>query len=137
MSKLRVYEVARDLGLENKALVALFQAIGVTDVRNHMSAVAPEQIERVKRHIEKQSAQKGVEERIHASVVKRRVAKRPGAPSSPVSAPPPSVPVPAAPPLRSSPRAAPPPPPPAEPAPTLVAPEPSHPAAAPPPPPAS
>ncbi len=106
MSKLRVYEVARDLGLENKALVALFQAIGVTDVRNHMSAVAPEQIDRVKRHIEKQSAQGVVEERIHASVVKRRVAKRPEA-SSPAAAPPPSAPVAATPPMRSAPRAAP------------------------------
>src|SRR5215813_10723201 len=89
---MRVYEVARDLGLENKAVVALFQAIGVTDVPNHMSAVAPEQIERVKRHIAKQSSQP-VEERIHATVVKRRAAKRPGPASSPVAAPPPSGPM--------------------------------------------
>jgi translation initiation factor IF-2 len=112
MSKFRVYEVARDLGLENKALVALFQAIGVTDVRNHMSAVAPEQIERVKRHIAKQSSQP-VEERIHATVVKRRAAKRPSPASSPVSAPPPSAPVSAPQSFRSpvAPAAAPPPPP--------------------------
>ncbi len=45
--KLRVYEVARDLGLDNKALVALLQAVGVPDVRNHMSAVPPEVVERV------------------------------------------------------------------------------------------
>ena len=124
MSKLRVYEVARDLGLENKALVALFQAVGASDVRNHMSAVAPEQIERVKRHMEKQGAESVVEERIHASVVKRRSVKRPGAgaASSPAaSAAPPSAPV-----------AAPPPPPSAE---ALSSPsvarEPSRPAAAP------
>ena len=43
MSKLRVYEVARDLAMDNKSLVALFQSVGVTDVRNHMSAVLPEQ----------------------------------------------------------------------------------------------
>ena len=42
MSKVRVYEVAKDLNMENKALVALFQAIGVTDVKNHMSSVGPE-----------------------------------------------------------------------------------------------
>ena len=48
--KLRVYEVARDLGLDNKALVALLQSVGVPDVRNHMSAVPPEVVERVKRH---------------------------------------------------------------------------------------
>jgi translation initiation factor IF-2 len=142
MSKLRVYEVARDLGLENKALVAMFQAIGVTDVRNHMSAVAPEQIDRVKRHLEKQSAQSVVEERIHASVVKRRAVKRPGAASSPVAAPPPSAPHHAAPPppVRSEPRAAPPAPPSAprhaEPVAHAKAPAPSAPRHAPPLPPA-
>ncbi|MEN9581973.1 MAG: hypothetical protein RJA70_4982, partial [Pseudomonadota bacterium] len=53
MSKLRVYMVAKELGLENKSLVSLLQSLGVRDVRNHMSAVAPEQIERVKRHLSK------------------------------------------------------------------------------------
>ncbi len=72
MSKMRVYEVARDLAMDNKSLVALFQSVGVTDVRNHMSAVLPEQIDRVKRHLERQSGQKAVEERIRPTVVKRR-----------------------------------------------------------------
>src|SRR6185295_6069765 len=72
MSKMRVYEVARDLAMDNKSLVALFQSVGVTDVRNHMSAVLPEQIDRVKRHLERQSGQKQVEERIRPTVVKRR-----------------------------------------------------------------
>lgn len=91
MTKLRVYEVARDLGLDNKALVALLQSVGVSDVRNHMSAVAPEAIERVKRQLEKQQAHKVVEERIRPTVVKRRAVQRPGAAeaqSSPVHAKP-------------------------------------------------
>ena len=67
MSKLRVYEVARDLAMDNKSLVALFQSVGVTDVRNHMSAVLPEQVDRVKRHLERQSGQKAAEERIQCS----------------------------------------------------------------------
>ena len=75
-SKVRVYEVARDLGMDNKALVTLFQSVGVSEVRNHMSAVAPEAVERVKRHLEKQKAEKVVEERIRPTVVKRRVKKR-------------------------------------------------------------
>jgi translation initiation factor IF-2 len=74
--KLRVYEVARDLGLDNKALVALLQSVGVPDVRNHMSAVPPEVVERVKRHMEKQKQQTVVEERIRPTVVKRRAAPR-------------------------------------------------------------
>ena len=88
--KLRVYEVARDLGLDNKALVALLQSVGVPDVRNHMSAVAPEVVERVKRHIEKQKQQTVVEERIRPTVVKRRAAPR-----SPEAASAPSNPAPA------------------------------------------
>jgi translation initiation factor IF-2 len=72
MSKMRVYEVARDLAMDNKSLVALFQSVGVTDVRNHMSAVLPEQVDRVKRHLERQSGQKVAEERIRPTVVKRR-----------------------------------------------------------------
>ena len=82
-SKVRVYEVARDLGMDNKALVALFQSVGVSEVRNHMSAVAPEAVERVKRHLEKQNAQKVVEERIRPTVVKRRAIKKPRQQPSP------------------------------------------------------
>ncbi|HEY5377663.1 MAG TPA: translation initiation factor IF-2 [Polyangiaceae bacterium] len=86
--KLRVYEVARDLGLDNKALVALLQAVGVPDVRNHMSAVPPEVVERVKRQLEKQKQPVAVAERIHPTVVKRRAVVR--EPSAPVQVAPPA-----------------------------------------------
>jgi translation initiation factor IF-2 len=90
MSKMRVYEVARDLAMDNKSLVALFQSVGVTDVRNHMSAVLPEQVDRVKRHLERQSGQKAAEERIHPTVVKRRAkpSSEGGASEAPLSAAP-------------------------------------------------
>src|SRR5687767_5582528 len=84
MTKLRVYEVAKDLGMENKALVALLQSVGVSEARNHMSAIGPEAVERVKRHLEKQKVQGPVvEERIRPTVVKRRAVGRPGDASSP------------------------------------------------------
>ncbi|HYO96708.1 MAG TPA: translation initiation factor IF-2 [Polyangiaceae bacterium] len=88
--KMRVYEVARDLGIENKALVALLQSVGVTDAKNHMSAIAPEAIERVKRHLEKQKSQTIVEERIRPTVVKRRAVERqqPSSPTNSRPAPP-------------------------------------------------
>jgi translation initiation factor IF-2 len=89
MSKMRVYEVARDLAMDNKSLVALFQSVGVTDVRNHMSAVLPEQVDRVKRHLERQSGQKAAEERIHPTVVKRRA--RPSSGEGGASDAPPSM----------------------------------------------
>jgi translation initiation factor IF-2 len=89
MSKVRVYEVAKQLNLDPKAVVSLFQAVGINDVRNHMSSVEPEAVERVKRHLEKQKTHDVVEERLRHGVVKRRaVAKPPGAvPESPPSVP--------------------------------------------------
>jgi len=73
-TKLRVYEVARDLGMEPKSLVSLLQSVGVPDVRNHMSAIGPEMVDRVKRHLEKAKSPSTVEERIRPTVVKRRAA---------------------------------------------------------------
>src|SRR5271156_2390183 len=72
--KVRVYEVAKQLNLDPKQVVGLFQAIGVVDVRNHMSSVEPEAVERVKRHLEKQRTHDVVEERVRPDgrVVKRR-----------------------------------------------------------------
>ena len=94
--KVRVYEVAKQLNLDPKQVVGLFQAIGVADVRNHMSSVEPEAVERVKRHLEKQRTHDVVEERIRPGVLKRRaVAKPPSSlpvppevPSSPLLSPP-------------------------------------------------
>src|SRR6478735_8269001 len=87
MSKVRVYEVAQQLNLDPKAVVTLFQAIGVTDVRNHMSSVEPEAVERVKRHLEKRKTHDVVEERIRPTVVKRRAVAKPDAPAPVPSTP--------------------------------------------------
>ncbi len=86
MSKVRVYEVAKQLNMDQKTLVGLFQSMGIGDVRNHMSAVEPELVERVKRQIERQKSPGGnVEERIRPTVVKRRRAEGEGPVSGPVS----------------------------------------------------
>jgi translation initiation factor IF-2 len=87
MSKVRVYEVAKQLNLDPKAVVSLFQAVGINDVRNHMSSVEPEAVERVKRHLEKQKTHDVVEERVRPGVVKRRAVAKPGAPEAPPSVP--------------------------------------------------
>lgn len=80
-SKRRVYEVARDLGMDNKAFVALLETLGVREIKNHMSVLTPEAEERVKRHLGKSTASEAVpepsaEERIHPAVVKRRAVVR-------------------------------------------------------------
>src|SRR5690349_24070301 len=85
-AKLRVYEVARDLGMDQKALVSLLQSSGVPDVRNHMSSIGADVVERIRRQLEKQKAPAVVEERIHSAVVKRRA--RPAPPGAAPAAPP-------------------------------------------------
>jgi translation initiation factor IF-2 len=89
-SKVRVYEVAKQLNLDPKQVVGLFQAIGVADVRNHMSSVDPEAVERVKRHLEKQRTHDVVEERVRTDgrVIKRRAVAKPGAAPSPAESAP-------------------------------------------------
>jgi translation initiation factor IF-2 len=83
--KVRVYEVAKQLNIDPKQVVGLFQAAGVVDVRNHMSTVEPDQVERIKRHLEKQRTHDVVEERIRPTVVKRKAIAKPGAPAEPSS----------------------------------------------------
>ena len=46
-------EVAALKRMTNKELLAIFQSLGFTDVRNHMSAVEPDAIERVRRKLER------------------------------------------------------------------------------------
>src|SRR5271169_5579988 len=88
MSKVRVYEVAKQLNLDPKAVVGLFQAVGINEVRNHMSSVEPEAVERIKRHLEKQKTHDVVEERIRPGVLKRRAVAKPGhVPEAPASVP--------------------------------------------------
>lgn len=72
MSKVRVYEVAKQLNMDQKALVALFQSMGFGDVRNHMSSVEADAVERVRRHLDRQKSPDVAEQRIRPTVVKRR-----------------------------------------------------------------
>ncbi|MFO0695663.1 MAG: translation initiation factor IF-2 [Polyangiales bacterium] len=75
MSKVRVYELAKELGLENKDLVDRLAAMGV-QVRNHMSVLEQAEVDRVKRSFDKGPSTPVVEERIRPTVVRR---KRPAA----------------------------------------------------------
>ncbi|MBI5536251.1 MAG: translation initiation factor IF-2 [Deltaproteobacteria bacterium] len=90
MSKVRVYEVARQLNVDQKTLVATLQSLGFAEVKNHMSAVDTDAIERVKRHLEKAKSPARVEERIRPTVVKRRAVAKPSRPEEPPPAPEPA-----------------------------------------------
>ena len=91
--KVRLYEVAKDLGLANKDLVAKVRALGI-EVKNHMSNLEPDDVARVKRALDKERQANLVEERLSSTVIRRRskdgsVITRPAAPAAtaPVSRP--------------------------------------------------
>jgi translation initiation factor IF-2 len=77
MIKTRVYEVAREMGLDNRELMTKLATLGI-QVRNHMSSLEPIDIDRVKRAVDKEKQQNVVEERIRPTVVRRRSVKREG-----------------------------------------------------------
>src|ERR1700704_2402329 len=70
-SKVRLYEVAKDLGLPNKDLVAKVRALGI-EVKNHMSNLDVEDVARVKRALDKERQANLVEERLTSTVIRRR-----------------------------------------------------------------
>jgi translation initiation factor IF-2 len=154
---MRVYELAKDLGLSNKDLVNKIKSLGI-EIANHMSHLDGSDVDRVRRALERERHETLIEQRLSDTVIRRRSRAVPPAPAAaPASAPAASAPPPAAarpaprppvaePPVTARPAAPPPPPPPApavtprEPAPEprVVArpPEPAAPPAAPPPKPA-
>ncbi|HEY6879840.1 MAG TPA: translation initiation factor IF-2 [Polyangiales bacterium] len=77
MIKVRVYEVARELGLDNRELVSKIASLGI-QVRNHMSALEPAEVDRIKRALDKDRQSNVVEERIRPTVVRRRSVVSPG-----------------------------------------------------------
>jgi translation initiation factor IF-2 len=84
--KVRLYEVAKDLGLANKDLVAKVRALGI-EVKNHMSNLDTEDVVRIKRAIDKERQANLVEERLSSTVIRRR--SKDGGPIRPVAPPPP------------------------------------------------
>jgi translation initiation factor IF-2 len=90
VQKVRVYEVAKDVGLTNKDLVDKIRALGI-EVKNHMSALDPDDVARVRRALEKERQENTVVERIQPTVIRRRNKGGVDAPDAPRAAAPPVV----------------------------------------------
>ncbi len=73
MAKLRVYELARELNMTNKALLAKLQDMDV-DVKNHMSTIADETISNLKSELYGGAKKETVYEakRVKPNVIRRR-----------------------------------------------------------------
>ncbi|PKN18340.1 MAG: translation initiation factor IF-2 [Deltaproteobacteria bacterium HGW-Deltaproteobacteria-6] len=76
MAKKRVHELAKELGLENKDLIAHLERLGIT-VKSHASTLEDNEIERVKEDLQAKSPRQVVEERIKTTVIRRRTVRTP------------------------------------------------------------
>ena len=77
---MRVYEIAREVGIPNKDLLAKIRAMGL-DVNNHMSSLDADDVEKIKRSLKQEKGGGGVETQSKsnapaaAPVLRRRSAK--------------------------------------------------------------
>ncbi|MCP4682666.1 MAG: translation initiation factor IF-2 [Desulfobacterales bacterium] len=71
MAKVRVYELAKDLSMENKSLIEKLVAGGM-DIRNHMSTLDEEQVIKAKEIVSGAVSEVIEEKRIKPTVIRRR-----------------------------------------------------------------
>jgi len=71
MSKMRVYELARELGVENKDLITRLEKMGIS-VKSHSSTLEDSEVERVKRDYSAAEPHEVVEKRVKSTVIRRR-----------------------------------------------------------------
>ena len=76
MPKKRVYELAKELGLANKDLIAHLEKIGIT-VKSHSSSLEDSEVERIKGELLAREPRQIVEERIKTTVIRRRAVRAP------------------------------------------------------------
>jgi translation initiation factor IF-2 len=90
----RLYEVAKEVGLPNKEVVAKAQALGI-DVKNQMSVLQADDVVRLRRAIDQSRQDSLMVEQLGPAVIRRRT-RAPAPPPAPIAvAPPPPPPVPA------------------------------------------
>lgn len=76
MSKTRVYELAKELGIENRELITRLEKIGIA-VKSHSSTLEDADVERVRREFTLGEPSEIVEERIKTTVIRRRAVRPP------------------------------------------------------------
>ncbi|MCA9678301.1 MAG: translation initiation factor IF-2 N-terminal domain-containing protein, partial [Myxococcales bacterium] len=81
-AKMRVYEIAREVGIPNKDLLAKIRAMGL-EVNNHMSSLDADDVARIKRSLEKDKGSSAPTETkaLGGAVLRRRSAHRDEAPA--------------------------------------------------------
>jgi len=86
MSKKRVYELAKDLGLENRELISRLEKIGIA-VKSHSSTLEDGDMERIQAELLAPQVREVVEQRIKSTVIRRRAVRVPVEESKPEELP--------------------------------------------------
>ena len=76
MPKKRVHELAKELGWDNKKLIAHLEKIGIS-VKTASSSLEESEVERIKRELLATETREVVEERIKSTVIRRRTIRTP------------------------------------------------------------
>ena len=74
MPKKRVHELAKELGWENKKLIAHLEKIGIP-VKTASSSLEESEVERIKSELLATETREVVEERIKSTVIRRRTVR--------------------------------------------------------------
>jgi translation initiation factor IF-2 len=69
--RVRVYEMAKELGIANRELVGKIRALGI-EVANHMSHIEAADVDRIRRALDRERQESLVEERLTDTVIRRR-----------------------------------------------------------------
>jgi translation initiation factor IF-2 len=83
MSKMRVYELAKELGMDNKELIARLEKFGIA-VKAHSSSLEDSDVERIRKEFSLGERNKVIEKRVKSTVIRRRAVRQPAAAIKPV-----------------------------------------------------
>ena len=76
MSKKRVYELARELGVDNKELISRLEKLGIA-VGSHSSTLDDSDLQKIQRELLSDKPREMVEQRIKSTVIRRRAVRQP------------------------------------------------------------
>jgi translation initiation factor IF-2 len=76
MSKKRVYELAKELGIENKEMITRLEKLGITG-KSHSSSLEDSDVERIQRDFHATEPHEMEEKRIKSTVIRRRAVRSP------------------------------------------------------------
>ena len=76
MSKKRVYELARELGIDNKELISRLEKLGIA-VKSHSGTLEDNEVDRVTKEFLDRGSKEMVEQRIKTTVIRRRAVRVP------------------------------------------------------------